>query len=50
MSPPPLAGYLIKPVISRVRSLLSPLRALDIPGFIRPNNSDDELIWAAEYL
>jgi hypothetical protein len=48
MSPSPFEIYLIKPVISRVRSLRSPLRALDIPDFIMFAKCGEELIWAAE--
>jgi len=38
----------MQPEISRVRSLHSPLRALDISDFIKSEGSDEELIWVAE--
>ena len=40
--------YLMQTRISRVRSLRSPLCALDIPACIRYKNGDDELIGATE--
>jgi hypothetical protein len=45
-SPP--GWYRMKPEKSRVRSILSPLRALDVPGYIRCGDSGDELIRMAE--
>ena len=41
-------GYQMQSEISRVRSLHSPLRALDISDYIWCKGDDDELIWVAE--